>query len=155
MLLQASVNTFMKSFAEFVEILKTISYEPACHWNKGQNVSKKENTAMFLIFLFFLKWQTILMSQSLNETFVLVFYAKYLRLWEQCLKEIFSCHPWWESIEINVLFYVHHWGEPCLTQISIWKGIITSNARFDSVGNYSSNQHQNLEKSQLQYMNLE
>jgi len=31
MLLQASVNTFKQWFAEVVEILKTVSYEPAYH----------------------------------------------------------------------------------------------------------------------------
>jgi len=31
MLLQASMNTFKKWFAEVVEILKTVSYEPAYH----------------------------------------------------------------------------------------------------------------------------
>jgi len=36
--LQASTNTFKKLFAEIVEILKTIAYEPAYHWIKGRNV---------------------------------------------------------------------------------------------------------------------
>jgi len=31
MFLQARMNAFMKWFAEFVEILKSISYEPAYH----------------------------------------------------------------------------------------------------------------------------
>jgi len=44
MLLQASMNTFKKWFAEVVEILKTVSYEPSYHWVKGQNVRKKEYT---------------------------------------------------------------------------------------------------------------
>jgi len=40
------------------------------------------------------------------------------------------------------IFCGHHW-EPCLTlaQISTLKGIATSNARFDNVGNYSPNPH--------------
>jgi len=46
MLLQASVNTFKKVFTEVVEILKAISYEAAYHCIKGQNVWKKEYTAM-------------------------------------------------------------------------------------------------------------
>ena len=65
------------------------------------------------------KWQTISTSQSLSDTFVLVFYAQYLTFWEQWLKMIlssFSCHLW-ESIEITVSFY-GFW-EPCLTQIGI------------------------------------
>jgi len=39
------MNTFKKWFAEVVEILKTVSYEPPYHWVKGQNVGKKEYTA--------------------------------------------------------------------------------------------------------------
>jgi len=31
MILQATVNTFKKWFAEVVEILKTVSYEPVYH----------------------------------------------------------------------------------------------------------------------------
>jgi len=45
MLLQASMNTFKKWFAKVVEILKTVSCDPAFHWVKGQNVKKKEYTA--------------------------------------------------------------------------------------------------------------
>jgi len=45
MLLQAGMNTFNKWFAEVVELLKTVSYEPAYHWVKGQNVMKKDDTA--------------------------------------------------------------------------------------------------------------
>ena len=33
-------------------------------------------------------------------------------------RDTVSCHPW-KLIEIDVLFYGHHWGEPGLTQISI------------------------------------
>jgi len=51
------------------------------------------------------KWQTIETSQSLSDTFVLVFYAQYLMSWEQWLIVILSCHLW-ESIEIAVSFYV-------------------------------------------------
>jgi len=47
MLLQASMNTFKKWFAEIIEILKTVSYDPAYHWAKGKNVQKKEYTVMF------------------------------------------------------------------------------------------------------------
>ena len=39
---------------------------------------------------------------------------------EQWLKEILSCHHW-DSIEIDVLYYDHHWREPCHTQVSTWK----------------------------------
>jgi len=46
-------------------------------------------------------------SESLCETFVLVYYAQYLRFWKQWLKEILSCHLW-ELFEINVLFYGCH-----------------------------------------------
>jgi len=65
------------------------------------------------------KWQTISTSQSLSDTFALVFYAQYLTFWEHWLKVILSCH-FWESIEITVLLY-GFWGEPCLTQIGILK----------------------------------
>jgi len=41
-----------KGFAEVVEILKTISYHPAYHWVKGQNVWKKECKAMLKFFFF-------------------------------------------------------------------------------------------------------
>jgi len=41
MLLQASMNTFKKWYAEVVEILKTVSYEPAFHWIKGQKRLKE------------------------------------------------------------------------------------------------------------------
>jgi len=61
---------------------------------------------------------TILTSQSLNDIFVLIFYAQYLIFREQWSKELLSCHLR-ESIEIDFLFYRHHWSEPCLTQISI------------------------------------
>jgi len=54
--------------------------------------------------------------QSLSETFVLVFNAQYLRFWEQWLKEVLWCHRG-GSVKIDILFYGHHWGEPCLTQI--------------------------------------
>jgi len=37
MLLQATLNTFKKWFAEVVVILKTVSYEPAYHSVKAQN----------------------------------------------------------------------------------------------------------------------
>jgi len=47
---------------------------------------------------------TILTSQSLSDTFVLIFYAQYLIFREQSLKVILSCHLW-ESIEIPVSFY--------------------------------------------------
>jgi len=99
---------------------------------------------------------TILTSQSLSDSFVLIFYAQYLIFREQWLKELLSCHLW-ESTEIDFLFYRHHWEEPCLIQISILKrySLLTSNARFGSVENSSPNPHQNLEKSQLQVMNLE
>jgi len=46
-------------------------------------------------------------NQSVTHTFVLDFYAQYLRFWELWIKEIISCHPW-ESTEIDVLFYGHH-----------------------------------------------
>jgi len=62
---------------------------------------------------------TILTSQSLSDTFVLIFYAQYLIFREQSLKVILSCHLW-ESIEIPVSFYAF-WGESCFTQISILK----------------------------------
>jgi len=54
MLLQASMSTFKKRFAEVIEILKTVSYEPAYHWIKGKKVWKKEYTAI-LNFLFLKK----------------------------------------------------------------------------------------------------
>ena len=82
MLLQASMNTFKKCFAEVVEILKIVSYEPAYHWIKGQNVRKKEYTAM-VNFFSVEKWQTVSTTQTFIETFVFVFYAQYLRFWEQ------------------------------------------------------------------------
>ena len=37
-----------------------------------------------------------------------------------CSYTYVSCHPW-EPIKIDVLFYSHHWGEPCLTLKSILK----------------------------------
>jgi len=40
-----------KWFVEIVEILKIISYEPAYHGIKAQNVWKKEYTAMFKFFV--------------------------------------------------------------------------------------------------------
>ena len=55
MVFQASMNTFMKWCTEFIETLKTISSEPMYHWltgSKGQNVWKKEFTAMFKLFFF-------------------------------------------------------------------------------------------------------
>jgi len=52
MFLQASMNTFKKSFAEGVEILKTVSYELVYHSVKGKNVRKKEYTAMFEFFFY-------------------------------------------------------------------------------------------------------
>jgi len=42
MFLQESINAFKKLFADVIEILKTISYEPAYHWTKAQNFWKKE-----------------------------------------------------------------------------------------------------------------
>jgi len=107
-----------------------------------------------VIFLLLKNDKKILTSKWLSETFVIVFYAPYRRFWEQWLIEILSYQPW-ESIVIDVLFYGHHWEEPCLTQISILKSNLTSNARFDSVENSSPNPHQNSEKSQLQDIDLE
>jgi len=52
MLLQASTNTFKKWFSEIVEILKTVSYEPAIHLVKGKKVWKKEYTAVFKFFFY-------------------------------------------------------------------------------------------------------
>jgi len=49
----------------------------------------------------------ILTSQSLNDIFVLIFYAQYLIFREQWSKELLSCHLR-ESIEIDFLFYRHH-----------------------------------------------
>ena len=49
-ILQASMDTFMKWFAEFVENLKTISCKSAYHWIKRQNVWKKECTAVKFFF---------------------------------------------------------------------------------------------------------
>jgi len=43
---------------------------------------------------------TISTSQSLSD----VFYTQYLRFWEQCLREIFSCQPC-ESINNDVSFH--------------------------------------------------
>ena len=117
MLLQASMNPFKKWFTEVVEILKTISYEPAYHWIEGKNVWKKAYTAMFKFFIF---WKMTNNFKPVSEISVLVFYAQYLIFWEQWLKEILSGHPQ-ESVEIDDLFYGHHWEEPWLTQISILK----------------------------------
>jgi len=50
------------------------------------------------------KWQTVLTSQSLSDTFVFIFYAQYMTFREQWLKVILSCHLW-ESIEIAVSLY--------------------------------------------------
>jgi len=46
------MNILKKWFAEVIEIQKSISCEPAHHWIKGQNIWKKECTAMFKFFLF-------------------------------------------------------------------------------------------------------
>jgi len=73
------------------------------------------------IFLFLKNYEQFQTSPPSSETFILVFSAQCLRFWEQWLKEILSCHSW-KSIEIDGLFYGHHWGEPCLTQLSILKG---------------------------------
>jgi len=72
---------------------------------RGKTFGKRDTQPCLNLSLFE-KWQTISTSQSVSETFVLVFYAQYLIFWEQCSKEILSCHPW-ESIEIDVLFYGH------------------------------------------------
>ena len=139
MLLQASINTFKKWFAAIVEILKTVSYEPAYHWVKGQNVRNKEYRASHVWFFFCWK-MTILTSQSLSDIFVLIFYAQYLIFREQWVKELLSCHLW-ESTEIDFLLYRHYWWG----RDKYFEKVLTSNARFDSVENSSPNPLQNLE----------
>ena len=131
-----------------VEILNTfhsfVSFEPAYHWIKGQTVWKKD-TAMYKCFFY---WK---MTNNLNHSvtqwdFVHVFYAQYLRFWEQWLKIKLSCHPW-ESIEIYFCIAVTIEESPALHRKVFWKGIGTSTASFNSVGNSSPNPHQNLEQS--------
>jgi len=90
MLLQASMNTFKKWFAEVVEILKTISYEPAYHWVKVQNVRKKEYTASCLIFLLLKNDKQF---QSVSQSVILL-----------CL---FSMHNIWHSGNSGWKWYSH------------------------------------------------
>jgi len=66
MLLQASMNTFKKWYAEVVEILKSFI------WISGGIYRKKEYIAKFN-FSSIEKWRTISTSQLLSDTFVLVF----------------------------------------------------------------------------------
>jgi len=109
-----------KWFAEIVKILKTVSYEPAYHWIKGWNIWRKDYTAM-LKFFFYWKMTNNFEPVSHSVRLFCLFSMHNVRDWsEQWLKKILSCHLW-EAIEIDVLFYGHHWGEPCLTQISILK----------------------------------
>ena len=99
------------------------------------------------------KWQAISTSQSLSGTFVLVFYAQYLIFWEQCLKEI---HVILGNQSRSMLYFMVIIEEnPASHREVFWKGIITSKALFDSVGNSSPNPYQNLEESQLQDMYLD
>ena len=117
--LQESMNTFTKWFAEVFEILKTGSYTPAYHSPERQQVWRKQCTAIYKLFLL-LKLENSF-NQSITKWDICgCFTTQCLRFWEQWLKEIFACLSW-ELMEINVLFYGHHWGRPCLTQISILK----------------------------------
>jgi len=63
------------------------------------------------------------MTNNFNQSvtwcnFYACFSTHYASFWEQWLKEIVSCHPY-ELNKIDVLFYVHLWGGPCLTQVCI------------------------------------
>jgi len=75
MLLQASMNTFKKWFVEIVEIPKTVSYEPAYHWIKGETFGRR-NGQPCLNFTFSEKWPTI-SNQSVTQW---VFRACFLRM---------------------------------------------------------------------------
>ena len=85
---------------------------------------------------------------------MLVFHKQFLRFSEQSLKELLACRLWQLS-EIEVSFYYSTVKRILLHTDKSAKGIITSNARLVSIGNSSTNPHQNLEKSPLHDINLE
>ena len=134
-------------------ILKTVSYEPVYQWIKGRNVWEKECTAMFK-WLFFFKMKNNFNRSVTRWDFCAIFCAQYLRFWEQGLKGILSCHLR-ESIEIDVLFYGHHWVEPCLTQITILKKYKNFKCALRQRWKLFTQSTPKFGKSQLQAINLE
>jgi len=84
---------------------------------------------------------------------VLVFYEQYLTFWEQWLKKFVSCHLR-ESIDIDVLFY-GSWGEPCLIRIGNLKKYDNVTRALRQRRKLVAQSTLNLEKSQMQDMNVE
>ena len=140
------MNIFKKWFSEVVEILKTVSYEPAYHWVKGRNVRKKEYTAIFKLFFY---WK-------MTNNFTRVSHSV------RCLC-LFSTQNIWHSgnsgwkrqatlmsslgINRDRCFVLWSFRRTLPHTDKVFsKGIITSIVRFDSVEHSSPKPHQNLQK---------